>query len=79
MALETAKICEEKGEKRVGHPVEPFDEADCSGFKRPLGYGQFARLMRCKALKTIWFPAPSRLLCKQICSYHCNPVYESMT
>jgi len=32
MALKTAKICEEKGEKRVGHPVEAFDEADCSGF-----------------------------------------------
>ncbi len=32
MALITAIICEEKGEKRVGHPVEPFDTADCSGF-----------------------------------------------
>jgi len=32
MALTTAKICQEKGEKRVCYPVEPFDKADCSGF-----------------------------------------------
>jgi len=32
MALKTAKICKEKGEKRVWYPVEPFDEADYSGF-----------------------------------------------
>jgi len=30
MALQLAKICTKKGEKRVYIPVEPFDTADCS-------------------------------------------------
>ena len=43
MALKTAIICEEKGERRVGYTLKPFDAcasfvlapdglADCSGF-----------------------------------------------
>ena len=42
-------------------------------------YGQFARLMRYKPLKIIWFPAYLRLLSEQIISYHFNPICESMT
>ena len=42
-------------------------------------YDQFARLQRCKLLKTKRFPANSRLVSGQIDSYHIDPVYEFMT
>ncbi len=45
---------------------------------RPRGYGKFAQLIRCSPLKTFWFPAGLRLLSRQICTYHNDPVYESM-
>jgi len=43
------------------------------------GYDQFARLLRCKFLKTRRFPANSRLVSRQIDAYHIDPVYEFMT
>ena len=43
------------------------------------GYDQFARLLRCKFLKTRRFPANSRLVSGQIDSYHIDPIYEFMT
>jgi len=43
------------------------------------GYDQFARLQRCKFLKTKRFPANPRLVSGQIDSYHIDPVYEFMT
>jgi len=43
------------------------------------GYDQFARLQRCKFLKTKRFPANSRLVSGQIDSYHIDPIYEFMT
>ena len=43
------------------------------------GYDQFARLQRCKFLKTRRFPANSRLVSGQIDKYHIDPIYEFMT
>jgi len=43
------------------------------------GYDQFARLQRCKFLKTRRFPANSRLVSGQIDAYHIDPIYEFMT
>ena len=43
------------------------------------GYDQFARLQRCKFLKTGRFPANPRLVSAQYDSYHLDPAYEFMT
>ena len=43
------------------------------------GYDQFARLQRCKFLKTRRFPANSHLVSGQIDKYHIDPIYEFMT
>ena len=43
------------------------------------GYDQFARLLRRELLKTIRFPANSRLVSGQIDSYHIDPIHEFMT
>jgi hypothetical protein len=43
------------------------------------GYDQFARLQRCKFLKTRRFPANSRLVPGQIDLCHIDHIYEFMT
>ena len=77
MARPMAKIWKEKLEGRAGGPVESFDTADRRQRRVPLGYGSLARLVRCKGLKTAWFPAPSRLPGKPMPSYHFKQMNES--
>ena len=77
MARDMAKRCKEKLAERAGGPVKSFDVADQSQMRVASRYGPLACLVRCKALKTEWFPASLRLPYKPMASYHFNQINES--
>ncbi len=79
MAAETAKRCKEKREERGLSPGRAVRRRRSQPFRRPEGYGQFARLQRRKPLKGYSLPADLLLVCEPIGSYHFNQIYEFTT
>ena len=77
MALQLARLGKASVEKRALCPVETLNAASQNQLSVPEGFGEYARLLRCKSLKAFWFPASLRLVSGHIRSNHSYQIYGS--